>query len=280
MNFRQHLPLILLVAWELLDAGVMVTFLTLEGTGRRGVPWDPIFLALISAQGSAALAWLYLGRDWAGWHIASLLGMIACLSVCGPQPELMVVMMVIHLFVLAVVNYPLAALHDYGWRYRFHLALPEERKPWQFSLRGLVEFTSVIALCLGLWVLLGTLVPGKFVSNAAQLFLYFGLSVWPPAIRVLAGIVESRYLIAGWTVVGVVHLRLLTLFFAFTGRQGAVFYTAIVVAALVLIVQTVALRWAGWRIERDLRRTGRLSPKAVDSADATVAAGNSRTASP
>src|SRR6185503_8564567 len=117
----------------------------------------PIFLGLVSVQGSAVAAWLYLSDHWPLWHALSLLILVVTLAACGPQPLTTSLIVALHLLVMALIHLPLGILRDRGWRYRFHVAWAEEHRPWQFSLRELVGFTFTAAVCLGLWQLLGWL---------------------------------------------------------------------------------------------------------------------------
>jgi hypothetical protein len=258
MQLRHNLPLLLLVGWGLVDVAVLVTFLALDLAGRSGaVPWDPVFVTLVSMQGSVVAAWFYLSDQWPGWHALSLLILVVTLAACGPQPLTTSLIIVFHLLVMAIVHLPLGILRDRGWRYRFHATSIEERRPWQFSLGELLGFTVTVALCLGLWQLIRWLK----LSTAFQLLggwpdwvLGLALIPWLPAIRVLAGLVQSRYIQAIALVLGVVHLRLLIDLPSFDRRSASITFAVIVAGAVALIAHATALRWAGWRIERDPRQ--------------------------
>lgn len=280
VHFRQHLPLWLLLAWGLVDLGVFVTFTAIEAIGKPSfATWDAIFVGLVTVQGSLIAAWFYLSDQWSGWHVSSLLVMIVCLAICGPEPLWLAGFMVVHLLVIAIVHYPLGILRDRGWRYRFQPMTLEENKPWQFSLGGLVGMVFVVAVGFGLWRLLGWLNVTNVLSvenRWVRLGLHLAVLAWLPAIRVLAGIKHPGYVLVVASIVGVVHFRLLTLYVP-TGasRDVATMLTMIVAGALVLILQAAALRWVGWRIERDPRRIGRqtaattlLSPKTTAEIDA------------
>jgi hypothetical protein len=261
VHFRQHLPLWLLLAWGLIDLAVLITFSIMEAAGTLSTTiWDPVFFGLVVVQGSLVAAWFYLSDHWAGWHVLSLLVMILCLAACVPQPLWIAGTMVVHLLILAVVNYPLGILRDRGWRYRFHPVFPQARKPWQFSVACLIGTMFVIAVGFGLWRLLGWLhvVNVLSVENRwIRLGLHLAVLAWLPAIRVLAGIKQPGSVLMVASIVGIVHFRLLMLYVP-TGdsRDAATMQTMIVAGALVLILQAAALRWAGWRIEHDPRRVG------------------------
>lgn len=271
MQLRLRLPLLLIVGWGLVDVGVLVAFTVLDLAGRvETVVWEPIFLGLVTVQGSAAAAWFYLSDHWPGWHALSLLVLIICLAACGPQPLRMAGIIVAHLLVLALVHYPLGILRDRGWQYRFHLPTIDERSPWQFSLGQLVGVTLVTAFGLGLWQLLGWFdlsQTSPFVRSWALMGLQLAILVWPPAIRVLVGIVRSVYLHIAATALGIIYLQLLTIYYAaYDWRVGAPMLGVTVAGTVIVVLQALALRWAGWRIEHD--PPGHLRPRPAPASGA------------
>lgn len=262
MHFRQHLPLILLVAWGLVDVGVLIIFSIMEAAGTLTTAlWDPVFFGLVLVQGSLVAAWFYLSDLWAAWHVGSLPVMILCLAPCVPQPLWIAGTILVHLLIIAVANYPLGILRDRGWRYRFHPTFPEERKPFQFSLSDLVGVTFLVAVCLGVWLLLGRTVTNAMISTSARFCLSLGLLAWLPGIRVVVGMAQSPLMLAAWGAAATVHVRLMTITLS-KDMHGNAFVVMIAACGVVLALQAAALRWAGWRIERDPRRDRRQRPAA------------------
>lgn len=256
MDFRHHMPLVLLAAWSVVDVALLATFAVADSTGTlRNFPWDPMVFELVFVQGSVVAAWLYLSDQWPGLHAVSLLILAITIAICANHFITGLSLVVFLSIVIAVVNLPLGVLRDRGWRYRFHVITPYERRPWQFSLGELVGSMFVFALCLGLWQALGWL-PRKAppFDVAIVWFLILALAVWLPAVPLLVGFVRSRFVQASGIVLAIVHLRLYRTYVAPPDSyQATTALVLLVVGAAALILHSAALRWAGYRIERDPR---------------------------